>query len=77
MKVKLAELKDKYAKIKFVVDSKKESLVEYVMIIEEYYIIIEEISEYITIMNKKPIFKEALSTEPDQIKMQIAEIEVV
>lgn len=76
VKKNISDLKHKHGKVKDNVKDKKEKLVEYIIIIEEYYIIIEEITEWIIITKKKPALNEPIATEPKTLKKQLKDLEV-
>ena len=76
LKITVNSLKQKHYSLKIVFSEKKEKLREYIVYIEEYYIIIEEITEYIIVTKKNAAFTEPISSEPAIIKRQLKDIEV-
>ena len=70
------ELKDKYNQTKHTVLSKKETLTQYIIYIEEYYIIIEEITVWIVAAKQSPALYEAISTDAKAVKRQLKSLEV-
>ena len=76
VKKDLHDLKHKHAHVKGQVKDKKDKLYEYIVYIEEYYVIIEEITEWIIVIKKRPAFSETVSTEPEILKRQVHDVEV-
>lgn len=72
----ISDLKQKHGKVKDDVKHKKDKLVQYVIYIEEYYVIIEEITEWIIVTKKKPALNEPIATEPETLKKQLKDVEV-
>uniref|UniRef100_A0A7M5V1J7 Uncharacterized protein n=1 Tax=Clytia hemisphaerica TaxID=252671 RepID=A0A7M5V1J7_9CNID len=77
LKKKTADVKDKHDKTKEKVKDKKDKLNKYIIYIEEYYEIIEEITEFIYVTKSKPDLIDPIATDPKRIKEQIAGVEAI
>ena len=76
LKEKTSKVKDNHQGAKEKTKEKKEKLTQYIIYIEEYYEIIEEITEYVYITKTKPALNDPLASDPKHLKEQLADIEV-
>lgn len=76
LKEKTATVKDNHQDAKEKTKDKKEKLVKYIIYIEEYYEIIEEITEFVYVTKSKPALNDPIAADPKNLKEQIAGIEV-
>ena len=76
LKEKTSNVKENHEKAKEKTKDKKEKLVKYIIYIEEYYEIIEEITEYVYVTKAKPALNDPIAADPKHLKEQLADIEV-
>lgn len=76
IKAQSNKLKEKHGEMTHDLLKKKEKLSEYIVYIEEYYIIIEEITIWVTHAKKNTALTDPIATETKVLKRQLKYLEV-